>query len=99
MDWKSKLTSRKFWVAVVNFVTQLMFAFKCTESEVAQVAAVIMAGAGVVAYIIGEGLADAAGASGDVIIEDTKPPAESAPTPPIIHREDVTAQYFESGAE
>lgn len=65
MDWKSKLTSRKFWAAVVNFVTQLMIAFRATENEAAQVAAVIMAGAGVVAYIVGEGLADAAGASAD----------------------------------
>ena len=67
MDWKQKLTSRKFWVAVVNFVTQLMFAFKYTESEVAQVAAVIMAGAGVVAYIIGEGLADAANGTVEIL--------------------------------
>lgn len=62
MDWKRKLTSRKFWAAIVNFVTQLMLAFRFTESETAQVAAVIMAGAGVIAYIVGEGMADAAGA-------------------------------------
>lgn len=62
MNWKQKLTSRKFWAAVVNFVTQLMIAFNVTESESAQVAAVIMAGAGVIAYIVGEGMADAAGA-------------------------------------
>lgn len=80
MDWKSKLTSRKFWVAVVNFVTQLMFAFKFSESEVAQVAAVVMAGAGVVAYIIGEGLADAAGASGDVYVEGEIKPPENGST-------------------
>lgn len=66
MDWKQKLTSRKFWAAVVNFVTQLMIAFGAAESAAVQVAAVIMAGAGVVAYIIGEGMADAAGAAGDV---------------------------------
>ena len=59
MDWKTKLTSRKFWAAVINFVSQLMIAFRYTESEVAQVAAIIMAGAGVIAYIIGEGMADA----------------------------------------
>ena len=69
MDWKRKLTSRKFWAAIVNFVTQLMIAFHATESEAAQVAAVIMAGAGVIAYIVGEGLADAAGARTDVYIE------------------------------
>lgn len=68
MDWKTKLTSRKFWCAVVNFVTQLMIAFRATESEAAQVAAVIMAGAGVIAYIVGEGLADAAGAKADIVI-------------------------------
>jgi hypothetical protein len=76
MDWKQKLSSRKFWAAVVNFITQLLLAFRVAESEVAQVAAVIMAGAGVIAYIIGEGLADAAGASADVILEEEKPPAE-----------------------
>ena len=79
MDWKQKLTSRKFWAAVVNFITQLMIAFRCTDSEVAQVAAVIMAGAGVIAYIIGEGMADAAGAKGDVYItqdELEEPPDE-----------------------
>jgi len=62
MNWKQKLTSRKFWAAVVNFVTQLMAAFKFAKTETAQVAAVIMAGAGVIAYIVGEGMADAAGA-------------------------------------
>lgn len=62
MSWRSKLCSRKFWAAVVNFVTQLLIAFNVAESETAQVAAVIMAGAGVIAYIVGEGMADAAGA-------------------------------------
>lgn len=74
MDWKQKLSSRKFWAAVVNFITQLLLAFRVAESEVAQVAAVIMAGAGVIAYIIGEGLADAAGAGApEIPLEDTKP--------------------------
>lgn len=80
MDWKQKLTSRKFWAAVVNFVTQLMIAFNATESAAAQVAAVIMAGAGVIAYIVGEGMADAAGAKGDLyvtgMIEKEPPDAE-----------------------
>ena len=66
MDWKTKLTSRKFWAALINFITQLLIAFRVSENEIAQVAAVIMAGAGVIAYIIGEGMADAAGASADL---------------------------------
>lgn len=63
MDWKKKLTSRKFWTAVASFVTLLVTAFGVAEDTAAQVSAIIMAGAAVVAYIIGEGLADAAGAA------------------------------------
>lgn len=65
MDWKRKLTSRKFWIAVINFVTQLLIAFKVSESEAAQVAGVIMAGAGVIAYIVGEGMTDCANADNE----------------------------------
>ena len=61
MDIKRKLTSRKFWVAVTEFVTMLIIAFNGTQETAAQIAAIIMAGAAVVAYIIGEGLIDTAG--------------------------------------
>ncbi len=63
IDWKRKLTSRKFWVTVTEFVSMLVIAFHGTKETATQVAALIMAGAAVVAYIIGEGLADAAGAA------------------------------------
>jgi len=63
VDWKSKLTSRKFWAAVAEFVTMLIVAFNGNQETATQVAALIMAGAAVIAYIIGEGLVDAAGAS------------------------------------
>ena len=59
IDWKNKLTSRKFWMAIVAFVTPLLLAFGVSENEVAQIVAIIMAGADVVAYIIAEGLVDA----------------------------------------
>lgn len=62
IDWKRKLTSRKFWIAVASFVSLLIVAFGGTEAVASQVTAIIMAGATMVAYIIGEGLADAAGA-------------------------------------
>lgn len=66
VDWKTKLTSRKFWAAVAEFVTMLVVAFHGTQETATQVAALIMAGAAVIAYIIGEGLADAAGAANGV---------------------------------
>ena len=58
IDWKRKLTSRKLWLAVATFVGMLMIYFGKAESEAESVASLIMAGASVVAYIIGEGLAD-----------------------------------------
>lgn len=64
IDWKKKLTSRKLWAAVVSFVTLLMIGFGYAEAEAAQVASIIMAGATVMAYIVGEGLVDASAASG-----------------------------------
>ena len=58
MDWKKKLTSRKFWAAVAGFVSMLIVALG-KDAETAQtVTGLIMAGASLVAYMIGEGLAD-----------------------------------------
>ena len=54
-----KLTSRKLWTAVASFVALLFVAAGHTESEAAQMTAIIMAGASVIAYIVGEGLVDA----------------------------------------
>ena len=59
IDWKRKLTSRKFWVAIVAFITPLMLAFGMSENSVTQIVAIVMAGADVVAYIIAEGMVDA----------------------------------------
>lgn len=56
-----KLTSRKFWVTVSTFVSMLIVALGYAESTATQVAALIVAGGAVVAYIFGEGYADAAG--------------------------------------
>lgn len=62
-----KLTSRKLWIAVSEFVSMLMIYFGATEGSATQVAALIMAGAGAIAYVIAEGLTDAA---------SLKPPAD-----------------------
>jgi len=58
IDWKRKLTSRKFWAAVAGFVSMLIVALGKDAGTAQQVTALIMAGASVVAYCIGEGLAD-----------------------------------------
>lgn len=55
-----KLTSRKLWVSVGSFVSMMIVATGGTENQAAQVAALIMAGATVLGYVIGEGLVDGA---------------------------------------
>lgn len=69
IDWVRKLTSRKFWAAVASFVSMMVVAFGGTENSATQIAALIMAGASVIAYIIGEGLTDAANA-GNIYIDN-----------------------------
>ena len=80
IDWKSKLTSRKFWAAVCALVTNLVLVFGGNQETAVKMTALIMAGAAVVAYIIGEGLIDAAAAGTDFdtweLTDEMKPPEE-----------------------
>lgn len=59
IDWKRKLTSRKLWMAVALFVSGIFAATGHKDTGVI-IAGLIMQGAAVIAYIIGEGLTDAA---------------------------------------
>lgn len=80
IDWKTKLTSRKLWVAVAEFVGMLLLVvFGVAEETIEKVVALIMAGAGALGYIIAEGLVDSKAASDTVILpgiaaEEIKPP-------------------------
>lgn len=59
IDWKRKLTSRKLWMAIALFVSGIFAATGHKDTGVI-IAGLIMQGAAVIAYIIGEGLTDAA---------------------------------------
>lgn len=58
INWKKKLSSRKFWAAVVGFVSAILIALNYSELEIEQVAAVITAGGVLIAYILGESYVD-----------------------------------------
>lgn len=60
IDWTRKLTSRKFWAAVIGFVTPFMTMLQVSDNTAVQVTSLIMAGGTLIAYIIGEGMTDAA---------------------------------------
>lgn len=64
-----KLTSRKLWVAVAGLISGLILAFGGTESEAATVSGIVLQAASVLGYLLAEGLADAASAKADVIVE------------------------------
>ena len=77
-DWIRKLTSRKFWAAIAAFVAGLVTFFHSPSGSPEAITSLIMSFGAVVAYIVGEGIADAAGASADIIElpEEEKPPEE-----------------------
>lgn len=62
MDWKRKLTSRKFWLALALFISGLIVAFGGSKETANTVYGCIMQGAAVLGYLLAEGLTDAAGA-------------------------------------
>lgn len=65
IDWKRKLTSRKWWVSVAALVSGLILAFGGGDEVAQTVSGCIMATAAVVGYTIGEGLADSGNRGGD----------------------------------
>ena len=75
-DWIRKLTSRKFWLALAGLVTGMVGFLKNPTTDAEAITSLIMALGSVIAYIIAEGLVDAARESGDVYVAEPeeKPP-------------------------
>jgi hypothetical protein len=59
IDWKQKLTSRKFWTALIGFVTAVLVAVNVDEMAREQVVSVLGGLSVLVAYILAEGFTDA----------------------------------------
>lgn len=58
--WIRKLTSRKFWLALAGLITGIITFVKEPTTDAQTISSLILALGSVVAYCIGEGLADAA---------------------------------------
>ena len=61
IDWKRKLTSRKFWVAVAGFVTSVLVAFGTDDSVITRVVAIITSSGVVCTYLLAESKVDSRG--------------------------------------
>jgi len=56
-----KLTSRKFWIALIGFITALCVAFNVDSGSVEKITSIIMSFGSLIAYILAEGFADGSG--------------------------------------
>ena len=65
-----KCTSRKLWMSVASFVSMLLIACGKSTGQAEQIAALVMAGATVIGYVLGEGLADAGHGGGGNVSAD-----------------------------
>lgn len=66
IDWKRKLTSRKWWIAVAAFVVASLVLFGVGENTVEKIGALILLAADVVGYTLAEGLADSGNRGDDM---------------------------------
>ena len=66
-DIVRKLTSRKFWVALAGLITGIVAFVKEPTTDAQTITALILALGSVVAYCVGEGLADAASAQAEPV--------------------------------
>lgn len=78
INWAKKLTSRKWWTSVASFVTLMIVAFGGAESIATQVASIVMAGAVVIGYTIGEGLTDSVKKDTEITDDTTVEKSEEA---------------------
>ena len=67
IDWRRKLSSRKFWAALIGLAAAVMAYAGAPDTDVTRVAAVISAAGVLAAYILAEGASDASGAGGEKI--------------------------------
>ena len=60
IDWKSKLSSRKFWAAIVGVATAVLVLCNVDNLTIEKVTALITAEGVLIAYIFAEGAVDKA---------------------------------------
>ena len=67
INWKTKLSSRKFWAMVIAVASTLLVLFGVQEPTRGQIVALISEVGALSAYIIGEGIVDAANKNTSVV--------------------------------
>ena len=65
IDWKRKLSSRKFWSLVIALVGSILVAFNVPEGSIERITALIGGFAAIIVYILAEASVDAQAANKD----------------------------------
>lgn len=78
IDWKKKVTSRKFIIAVAGFAVAVVLLFNGSPELADKISAVILAAGSVISYIIGEAITDAAAVK--PVEEKKEPEIEQKPS-------------------
>ena len=60
IDWKRKLSSRKFWALIAGFISSILIVFNISENEIAQIVGMISAFGTIAVYIFAEAGVDIA---------------------------------------
>lgn len=60
INWKEKLSSRKFWCALAGLVSAVLVACNVDQGSIAQITAIIAAAGVLVAFIVSEAAVDVA---------------------------------------
>jgi hypothetical protein len=75
--WKSLLTDKSFWAAIIALATSILVALNVPQGSIAQITTLISAAGVVVAYVISDGIKQAAAIKAQAQIEMTKASIEA----------------------
>lgn len=70
IDWKSKLSSRKFWAMLAALILSILTAFGIPQLTAEQVVVIVSGIGALVAYMLAESKVDAKAVSLDCYIEE-----------------------------
>ena len=88
IDWKTKLSSRKFWAGVVSFVSAVLLAFNVDEMTTNQVITIVSGIGALVVYILAESYVDAKAAQNQIDWIEITPAEETDDTSDDEEKED-----------
>lgn len=58
INWKQKLSSRKFWAAIISYITGILATFNISDNAVLQITAILGGIGALMVYILAETYVD-----------------------------------------